>query len=71
MKKFNLGDNLLLGVDTSDRKTYKVNHAVSSINKDICSTKFKHFQILFIRKNRVFNKGRYSRNRQNYRTGVY
>jgi len=24
-----------------------------------------------LRKNKVFNKGRYSRNRQNYRTGVY
>ena len=28
-------------------------------------------EIFFLRKNRVFNKGRYSRNRQNYRTGVY
>jgi hypothetical protein len=27
--------------------------------------------ILFLRKNKVFNKGRYSRNRQYYRTGVY
>ncbi len=27
--------------------------------------------ILFLRKNKVFNKGRYSRNRQTYRTGVY
>ena len=27
--------------------------------------------ILFLRKNKVFNKGRYSRNRQFYRTGVY
>jgi len=26
---------------------------------------------LFIRKNKIFNKGRYSRNRQLYRTGVY
>ena len=30
-----------------------------------------NFEIFFLRKNRVFNKGRYSRNRQNYRTGVY
>lgn len=29
------------------------------------------FEVFFLRKNRVFNKGRYSRNRQNYRTGVY
>ena len=27
--------------------------------------------ILFLRKNKIFNKGRYSRNRQLYRTGVY
>jgi hypothetical protein len=27
--------------------------------------------INFLRKNKIFNKGRYSRNRQNYRTGVY
>lgn len=31
----------------------------------------KSFILLFLRKNRVFNKGRYSRNRQNYRSGVY
>jgi hypothetical protein len=28
-------------------------------------------KLFFIRKQKVFNKGRYSRNRQNYRTGVY
>ena len=27
--------------------------------------------VLFLRKNKIFNKGRYSRNRQLYRTGVY
>jgi hypothetical protein len=36
---------------------------------------FKHakfnINVNFLRKNKVFNKGRYSRNRQNYRTGVY
>ena len=29
------------------------------------------YTVYFLRKNRLFNKGRYSRNRQNYRTGVY
>lgn len=29
------------------------------------------YSIYFLRKNKSFNKGRYSRNRQNYRTGVY
>ena len=30
-----------------------------------------NININFLRKNKVFNKGRYSRNRQYYRTGVY
>lgn len=30
-----------------------------------------NFSMYFLRKNKSFNKGRYSRNRQNYRTGVY
>jgi hypothetical protein len=29
------------------------------------------YTVYFLRKNKSFNKGRYSRNRQNYRTGVY
>jgi len=29
------------------------------------------YNILYLRKPKVFNKGRYSRNRQYYRTGVY
>jgi hypothetical protein len=31
----------------------------------------KNYNINFIRKNKIFNKGRYSRNRQLYRSGVY
>lgn len=34
-------------------------------------TKTKSVTSLFLRKNKIFNKGRYSRNRQLYRTGVY
>ena len=30
-----------------------------------------YFNFLFLRKNKIFNKSRYSRNRQFYRTGVY
>jgi hypothetical protein len=29
------------------------------------------YQLVYFRKNKIFNKGRYSRNRQFYRTGVY
>ena len=32
---------------------------------------FEKFKIMFLRKTKIFNKGRYSRNRQIYRTGVY
>jgi hypothetical protein len=32
---------------------------------------FSEKKVLFLRKNKIFNKGRYSRNRQLYRTGVY
>lgn len=32
---------------------------------------FNQININFLRKNKIFNKGRYSRNRQYYRTGVY
>ena len=33
--------------------------------------KTSQININYLRKCKVFNKGRYSRNRQNYRTGVY
>jgi hypothetical protein len=32
---------------------------------------FELLAVFFLRKVKIFNKGRYSRNRQNYRTGVY
>lgn len=38
---------------------------VKNINDDT------QYTLYFLRKNKSFNKGRYSRNRQNYRTGVY
>jgi hypothetical protein len=43
----------------------------SSTNKFIELTKLSDYCFFYIRKNRIFNKGRYSRNRQTYRTGVY
>lgn len=41
----------------------------SSIDKLL--SPFYNYNLLFIRNFKVFNKGRYSRNRQYYRTGVY
>jgi hypothetical protein len=43
----------------------------SSTNKYIDLNNLTEYQFQYLRKNKVYNKGRYSRNRQNYRTGVY
>lgn len=43
----------------------------SSIYKNINIFNSKNVEFQFLRKNKVYNKGRYSRCRQNYRTGVY
>ena len=40
------------------------------ITKNLINLK-KNLNCFFLRKNKTFNKGRYSRNRQIYRTGVY
>lgn len=49
----------LIKFSVSDFFKYLNNYSINKIN------------VLFLRKNKVFNKGRYSRNRQYYRTGVY
>lgn len=43
----------------------------SSLNKYLGLGSLQNFEFQFLRKNKVYNKGRYSRCRQNYRTGVY
>lgn len=43
----------------------------SSIAKYLSTQQLNSFEFQFLRKNKVYNKGRYSRCRQNYRTGVY
>lgn len=54
---------------------YKYNNKLinksTSIDNYLNINLLKQFTVLFLRKNKVFNKGRYSRNRQYYRTGVY
>jgi len=45
-------------------------YSSSSLHKNIDVSASK-YEYQFLRKNRVYNKGRYSRTRQNYRTGVY
>lgn len=46
-------------------------YSSTSISKNLLVTGLNNFEFQFLRKNRVYNKGRYSRTRQNYRTGVY
>lgn len=50
---------------------YKIKFSVSDFFKNLNSKTLSNMNILFLRKTKVFNKGRYSRNRQYYRTGVY
>lgn len=50
---------------------WSIKYSPSNFIKYINSTNLAKYTILYLRKNKVFNKGRYSRNRQYYRTGVY
>lgn len=50
---------------------YMVRFNDSSVVKYINANELKNYNIFYLRKNKIFNKGRYSRNRQLYRTGVY
>lgn len=50
---------------------YPTRFSESSVSKHIKLSNLNNYVFFYIRKNRIFNKGRYSRNRQLYRTGVY
>lgn len=50
---------------------FNVKYSVSDFFKYLNNFSLEKINVLFLRKNKVFNKGRYSRNRQYYRTGVY
>lgn len=56
---------------TKVKQKFVIKFGVSDITKNIKYKNLKKFIIYYIRKNKVFNKSRYSRNRQLYRTGVY
>lgn len=53
------------------KKVYKISFSVSNIVKYLSDYSVNSSVILYLRKNKVFNKSRYSRNRQTYRTGAY
>lgn len=50
---------------------YLIRYSPTTVVKYLHNNYLNSLDILFLRKNKVFNKGRYSRNRQFYRTGVY
>jgi len=52
-------------------KNYDIKYSGTSLGKYINDNSLDNMSVYFLRKTRTFNKGRYSRNRQNYRTGVY
>nr|YP_740795.1 Ymf67 [Tetrahymena paravorax]ABI51704.1 Ymf67 [Tetrahymena paravorax] len=53
------------------KSRYNISFSATNIVKYISNNSIKNSIILFLRKNKIFNKGRYSRNRQTYRTGAY
>jgi hypothetical protein len=58
-------------IEFTMNKVWNIKYAPSNFMKYITLENFSQYNILYLRKNKVFNKGRYSRNRQYYRTGVY
>ena len=77
--KFNLINNFkwktnVLVLDSLKSKVnslWTIKYSPSNFLKYLILENVSCLNILYLRKNKVFNKGRYSRNRQYYRTGVY
>lgn len=70
-KFFKLNTNFNINFLNSLKKKYKVVFSASSIVKYLSDYSTSNSVILYLRKNKIFNKSRYSRNRQTYRTGAY
>jgi len=64
-------EHLLKNIVLTNKFLITPKFSSSSINKYIHLNNLSEYQFFYLRKNKVYNKGRYSRNRQNYRTGVY
>ena len=69
-KKFNKL-NINSKLNSYINKTYIISYSPTNIIKYINNFWYLSININFLRKNKIFNKGRYSRNRQTYKTGVY
>lgn len=71
LKNLNSNNKVAESKSSKEESPYQINFQSSLIEKNI-NTKKKNFSdFFFLRKTKIFNKGRYSRNRQIYRTGVY
>lgn len=66
-KKINFNNNFFKNIYIS----LPIRFSNSSVNKYINFSNIPNYSFFYLRKNKIFNKGRYSRNRQLYRTGVY
>lgn len=53
------------------KKIYNISFSSSNIVKYMSDYSVNKSVVLFLRRDKVFNKSRYSRNRQTYRTGAY
>ncbi len=64
-------NNLIKVNSLKKNSNYDIIFQSSLIEKNILEAKKNFNDFFFLRKTKIFNKGRYSRNRQIYRTGVY
>lgn len=70
-KHFNFNINLNDLFLNKLKNIYKISFSASNVVKYISDLSVNNSIILYLRKNKIFNKSRYSRNRQTYRTGAY
>lgn len=84
-KKFNIKNNYIYNLLLNNELNIKLNSefikllitkyqiifSSTNIVKYISDLSVNNSVILYLRKNKIFNKSRYSRNRQTYRTGAY
>lgn len=63
--------NFIPNVINITRSDWQARFSPTTIVKYVNNALIETFNVLYLRKTKVFNKGRYSRNRQFYRTGVY
>lgn len=63
--------NKVYNTSISTVSNFLIRFSPTTIVKYLSTFDLNSYQILYLRKNKIFNKGRYSRNRQFYRTGVY